>query len=141
MSDDLRLRTRAWVLKAHSDLRTARIIAAANDPPFDTAIYHCQQAAEKAVKAYLHHQEASVQRTHDVARLSREASAFEQGFSNFAADAQLLTPLVTSFRYPDETDWEAAPAPTRTEFDEALAAAQRIYDFVLSLLPPETHPK
>ena len=26
------------------------------------------------------------------------------------------------------------------EFASALAASQRIYDFVLSVLPPETHP-
>lgn len=30
--------------------------------------------------------------------------------------------------------------PTREEFDEAIAHAQTIYDFVLSLLPPTAHP-
>ena len=140
MNGDLQSRTKAWLLRAHSDLRLARIAAAAANPPFDSAIYHCQQAAEKAVKAFLHDHEASVQRTHDVARLAREASTFDPGFGNFAADAQLLAPLITSYRYPDEADWEPLPQPTRAEFNEALAAAQRIYDFVLSLLPAETHP-
>ena len=140
MSGSLPSRTKAWLLRARSDLRLARIAAAAAHPPLDAAIYHCQQAAEKAVKAFLHDREASVQWTHDVARLAREASTFEPGFGNFAADAQLLGPLITAYRYPDEADWEPLPEPTRAEFDSALDAAQRIYDFVLSILPAETHP-
>jgi HEPN domain-containing protein len=43
----------AWLAKAASDLRSARILADADDPPLDAAVYHCQQAAEKAVKALL----------------------------------------------------------------------------------------
>ena len=31
-------------------------------------------------------------------------------------------------------------AETEIQFEEALAAARRIYDFVLSVLPAETHP-
>ena len=140
MSGNLPSRTKAWLLRAHSDLRLAKIAAVAANPPLDSAIYHCQQAAEKAVKAFLHDREVSVQRTHDIARLAREASTFEPGFGSFAADAQLLAPLITSYRYPDEADWEPLPEPTRAEFDAALDAAQRIYDFVLSLLPADTHP-
>ena len=140
MSGNLQLRTKAWLSRARSDLRLARIAAAAAEPPLDSAIYHCQQAAEKAVKAFLHDHEATVQRTHDIARLAREASTFDPRFGNFAADAQLLTPLITAYRYPDEAEWEPLPEPTRVEFDSALTAAQRIYDFVLSLLPIETHP-
>ncbi len=30
--------------------------------------------------------------------------------------------------------------PTREEFDEALTHAQTIYDFVLTLVPPEARP-
>ncbi len=140
MGTDLHLRTKAWLVKARSDLRTAMILSADKNPPLDTAIYHCQQAGEKAVKAFLHHQEIPVQRTHNITQLAEGASKINARFDELLDDADLLTPLVTSFRYPDETDWEASPEPTRAQFDEALAAAQRIYDFVLSLLPAETHP-
>jgi HEPN domain-containing protein len=140
MGTDLHLRTKAWLGKARSDLRTAAILSADENPPLDAPIYHCQQAGEKAVKAFLHHHEAPVQRTHNVTQLAEDASKFHARFDDLLDDADLLTPLATSFRYPDETDWEAGPEPTRAQFDEALAAAQRIYDFVLSLLPSETHP-
>ena len=141
MSGDLQLRTKAWLRKAQSDLRMATIAAAAEDPPLDGAIYHCQQAAEKAVKAFLHHHEVLVQRTHNVTQLAEGAAKIHAGFDELLDEADLLNPLATSFRYPDETDWEADPLPTREKFDEALAAAQRIYDFVLSQLPIDTHPR
>jgi len=40
-----------WLTRAHHDLRVSIILAAAEDAPLDVAIYHCQQACEKAVKA------------------------------------------------------------------------------------------
>jgi HEPN domain-containing protein len=44
---------RAWMVKARSDLGTARKLANGPDAYLDTAIYHCQQAAEKAIKALI----------------------------------------------------------------------------------------
>jgi HEPN domain-containing protein len=41
---------RTWLIKAHSDLRSARALVALPEPATDTAIYHCQQVAEKALK-------------------------------------------------------------------------------------------
>lgn len=141
MADALHLSTRAWLTKAHSDLRTAEILSKDDAAPLDTAIYHCQQCGEKAVKAFLHHQGAAIQKTHHITRLVESATTLNAAFSDFADDADLLSPLATAFRYPDETDWNAPLQPSEEEFNEALAAARRIYDFVLSVLPPETHPQ
>lgn len=45
---------RQWLLKADHDLRSARCLMSGDgEPLLDTAVYHCQQAAEKALKAYL----------------------------------------------------------------------------------------
>nr|VFK18515.1 MAG: HEPN domain-containing protein [Candidatus Kentron sp. LPFa]VFK33073.1 MAG: HEPN domain-containing protein [Candidatus Kentron sp. LPFa] len=43
----------SWLDKAEHDLSAARILAASTEPVLDAAIYHCRQAAEKAVKAFL----------------------------------------------------------------------------------------
>jgi HEPN domain-containing protein len=40
---------RSWLVKAARDLASASRLAAGPEPYLDTAIYHCQQAAEKAV--------------------------------------------------------------------------------------------
>lgn len=42
-----------WLGKAQRDLAAA-VRLMAGDPPYaDTAVYHCQQAAEKALKGFL----------------------------------------------------------------------------------------
>ena len=53
MDDAKRELVRAWLLKARSDLDTARQVGSHPEGHLDAAIYHCQQAAEKAVKGYL----------------------------------------------------------------------------------------
>ncbi|MBA2432147.1 MAG: HEPN domain-containing protein [Chthoniobacterales bacterium] len=61
--------TRAWLVKAGNDLRNARIVSAVQDGPLDTAIYHCQQAAEKAVKAFLIWHDQVFPKTHEIGSL------------------------------------------------------------------------
>ncbi len=45
--------SRAWLLKAFSDLDTARQIGGLPDGHLDAGIYHCQQAVEKTLKGFL----------------------------------------------------------------------------------------
>lgn len=42
---------RQWLFKARNDLRSAVRLFTDDPPILDTAAYHCQQAAEKALKA------------------------------------------------------------------------------------------
>ena len=128
---------RSWLTKAANDLRTARIVDAAADGPLDTAIYHCQQAAEKAVKAFLVSHAVPPEKTHDVRKLAVQASSFEPRFNEQIELAAALTPYAWEFRYPGDL---AETYPTREEFDEAVQHAQTIYDFVLNLIPTEARP-
>lgn len=43
----------SWMKKAANELNSAKKLASGSDKVPDTAIYHCRQAAEKAVKGYL----------------------------------------------------------------------------------------
>lgn len=127
----------AWLLKAAHDLQSARRLSLGDDAPLDNAIYHCQQAAEKVVKAFLCHAGATIEKTHDVERLVKLAMSHEPRFAPWLDEAEIVTPYATRFRYP----MGGVPLePERTEYDEAFDAAQRLFDFVLTLLPPETHP-
>jgi HEPN domain-containing protein len=137
MGDTHRELVRSWLAKAASDLRTAHILGSAQDAPLDTAIYHCQQAAEKAVKTFLVHCGITPEKTHDLRILTLQAAAHDPRFNGLINMAAALTPYAWEFRYPDDL---AETFPTRAEFDAALQHAQAIYDFVLNLLPKEARP-
>jgi HEPN domain-containing protein len=137
MDEALSKLTREWLTKSLHDLQTARIIAAAASGPLDTAIYHCQQAAEKSIKGWLAASGITFEKTHDVRRLVEQAASALPEFSRLNGAAEILTPYVSAFRYPGLTE---DAMPSREEFDVAIQHAQTIYDFVLKLLPKEAKP-
>ena len=100
MDDTRRELLRSWLTKAASDLRSARVLGSADDAPLDTAIYHCQQTAEKAVKAFLVSKEISPEKTHDIRKLTLEAAVHEPRFNEVMDMAVSLTPYAWEFRYP-----------------------------------------
>lgn len=104
---------------------------------YDVAVYHCQQAAEKAVKAFLVHHGKPFEMTHDIEVLADLAGEVNPAFSQWADAADALTPYASRFRYPNAT---FAVEPQPTEYEEALQHAQSIYAFVLNLLPVEARP-
>jgi HEPN domain-containing protein len=137
MDDTRRELVRSWLTKAASDLKSARLLGLAEEPPLDTAIYHCQQTAEKAVKAFLVSRGLTPEKTHDVLKLTMQASRLEAKFNELLDFAAVLTPYAWEFRYPDDL---AEIYPTTEEFEEAMQHARAIYDFVLSLIPAEARP-
>ncbi|MEQ1751793.1 MAG: HEPN domain-containing protein [Prosthecobacter sp.] len=127
----------AWLIRARNDLANAEFTAQHRSDLLDTVVYHCQQAAEKVMKAFLVSEDISILKTHDVGKLVQLASANNACFATLQTIADAITPFATEFRYPADDE---APMPSAQQAAEALAAARRIYDFVLSVLPPETHP-
>ena len=137
MADAPGLDTKAWMIKAWRDLETARRAAAGEPPFYDVAVYHCQQSAEKAIKAFLVHHGKAYEKTHDIEVLVDLAAEIDFSFSGLAEAADVLTPYATRFRYPNAT---FAVEPQPGEFVEAMQHAQKFYDFVLNLLPNEVKP-
>ena len=137
MADAPASEAKAWMVKAWRDLETARRAATGEPPFYDIAVYHCQQAAEKAVKAFLVHHGKPYEKTHDIEVLVDLAREIAPNFSKLADAADALTPYATRFRYPNAT---FAVEPLPVEYNEALQHAKTIYDFVLTLLPPAVRP-
>jgi HEPN domain-containing protein len=137
MADALLTEARAWMVKAWRDLETARRAAGGAPPFYDVAVYHCQQAAEKAVKAFLVLHGKPYEKTHDIEVLVDLASEVDSDFTELTDAADGLTPYATRFRYPNAT---FAVEPEPGEYNVALQHAQLIYDFVVKLLPVEARP-
>jgi HEPN domain-containing protein len=122
-----------WLAIASTDLKTAKKLIGGNDPVFNTAIYHAQQCAEKALKAYLSFKQNPIVKTHDLGELVELCIPFNEGFSDLMDDADILTPYNILYRYP----------PFITVADEedvkgAIEKAEKIFNFVKDQIQRES---
>jgi len=127
----------AWLAKSRSDLETARQLLEIPDGHLDAAIYHCQQAAEKALKAWLLFRGCQFPRTHDLEVLLDLAFGVDASLEQFREGAETLTPYVAIYRYPNE---EGFTEPTRDETEKALELSKQIHEHVLNVVPASCHP-
>jgi HEPN domain-containing protein len=88
MDEAKRQLVQSWLIKAQHDLAAARKLSAEPDSYLDTAIYHCQQAAEKAVKGFLVFHDQDFEKTHNIQLLITLATSFEVGFSSWLEVAE-----------------------------------------------------
>ena len=58
--------TMAWLRRSEDDLRAAEVDLAADAPLLGDAAFHCQQAVEKALKAFLTWHDLPFRKTHDL---------------------------------------------------------------------------
>lgn len=126
---------RAWLDRSQADLESAAILLGVARPRPDTALFHCQQAAEKAWKAFLFWNDTPFRKTHNLRELGEACVRLDASLAALAERAEDLTQFAWVFRYPGE------PAqPERQEAEAALALAREVYEAVLSRLPQETWP-
>jgi HEPN domain-containing protein len=127
--------TAAWLRKAEEDLAIAEELLKPAKALCGGAVFHCQQAAEKALKAFLVWHDVPFRKTHDLRELGNACIRIEAALKDAIADAIPLTEYAWRFRYPGE------PAqPTKREARAALAAARNLYSAVVSRLPKDVKP-
>ncbi len=123
-----------WLTRAQEDLEAARRLLEGDRPLPAPAGFHCQQAAEKALKGFLEFREVKPPKTHALGRLVDLA---EQADAEFSAMRQFewLSQLAVDPRYPS--------SQLRTGSDlaqQGYDAADAVFKFVLERLPQETRP-
>lgn len=116
---------KVWLTKAKSDLATAKLLIEGNERYLDTGSYHCQQAAEKAIKAWLTAVEVVFTKTHSLEILVKLCIPSEPGFQRFLNHAMELTPFATEYRYPGEE-----LEPSQEEASHALSLAEDITTWI-----------
>ena len=122
-----------WIRKGENDLKTARLVLAAEDGPLDTVCFHAQQLAEKALKALLTHRKIRFSKTHSL-QLLLDLLA-DSDFEKYREACIILSGYAIEARYPgDCTD------PEREEAEEAVRMGSEIYKAVLQTLKLEATP-
>ena len=88
----------AWLDKAESDLGAARALILGAERYLDGGAYHCQQAAEKSLKAILTAHDIPFPKTHNLTELVFSCQCVDSSAQQFIEFANLLTPYATEFR-------------------------------------------
>lgn len=136
MDEAKRDEVRGWLKKAVKDLRAAKLLADGQPPLLDVAVYHCQQAAEKALKGFLVAYDVRVAKTHNVQALIEQAEKIEPMIGTWEEAAARLTPFAFLYRYPgvdDEPDEETA----REAIDDAETIVNQVVAFLPEIVTPD----
>ena len=91
-----------WLAKAAEDLRVARLLLDSGEPLHAPACFHCQQVAEKSIKALMVASEIRPPRSHDLVALLADLEGL--GLPDDVGEAAaFLTQFAVLPRYPGVT--------------------------------------
>lgn len=101
--------------------------------PLEIICYHCQQAAEKAIKAIIiaKDMQGGVPKLHDLTFLLRQVKQYVKIEERYYDYADTLTPYGVTIRYPNELFLEERHAK------EALQYAKEILNWARQILVKE----
>ncbi len=94
----------AWLGRARAHLRAIEVDLAAEPPPPEDASFHCQQAAEKALKGFLAWHDQPFRKTHSIEELGEQCLALDERLRGEVDQAVPLTEFAWRFRYPGEPE-------------------------------------
>jgi HEPN domain-containing protein len=100
MNEDTKQYALQWIEKAEEDRLVVQQLVDADSTARGAIGFHCQQAAEKFIKAYLIFHGIDPERTHNLEFLVERCSAIDKDFSN--VNLMNLTDYGVEARYPGD---------------------------------------
>src|SRR5438046_7086554 len=92
--------TAQWVHKAEQEWLVAHKLAGETPPPRDIVCFHCQQAAEKYLKALLQEDGLVVPKTHELVTVINLLVPGDATLGTLKRKARSLTQYAVHYRYP-----------------------------------------
>jgi HEPN domain-containing protein len=120
-----------WVDRAEQDVKTVRLLVADHKLGLGPVIcFHCQQAAEKYLKACLIRARVRFPKTHDFEELLTLCGPISPEFQGLAPATGRLQPFVVLGRYP-------TTAPSEAVIDQAIYDMDAVRRFCRCVLGSE----
>ena len=104
---------RPWLEVVARDLKAARNCLFGPEPTGEAAAYHCQQAAEKLVKAVLVSAGVNAPYSHDIETLVGLVP--DSPLAPLLVPLARFTPYATAYRYPVDDPMGVPPSPSAGE--------------------------
>jgi len=129
MSEEIEI-SKMWLAKAMNDLLTADNNLNSEVVPYDTVCFHCQQAAEKLLKAYLVGNQKPYPITHDLFLILEKILPLNSNAESLRDVLAILNPYAVEIRYPD--DWFM---PSEEDAKEAREAVESVLRWLKDSIP------
>ena len=126
---------RQWTSRAENDLLNVRNNLAAQEIPWDTICFHCQQVAEKYLKAVLVFHAQSIPRTHDLEHLLGMIGPWIPQIQERREALRWLTAFAVASRYPVETVEIVDESQGQRSLDIAQAIRRDCRSYLMELEP------
>lgn len=132
--DQLRLdESHAWLHRARRDLYAAKLLISGE--AHAEALFHCQQAVEKALKAFLTFHQKPFRKTHDLGELTPDCLAIDASLRSVFAQIQPFSKYAWRFRYPG-VPYEPDVAEAAEGLQKAEVAVREIERRLPPVMPP-----
>ncbi len=116
-----------WIIKGDHDLGTAKITFLHIPEYLDTVTFHCQQAVEKYLKAFLIFKSTTFKFTHDLIYLLEMISQTDLDFEDYYDVISELQGYAVEIRYPNESIFLSVD-----KVENALNTAKSIREIVVT---------
>lgn len=93
-----------WLDFAAMDLESAQFLLDMRPVPVEIICYHCEQAAEKLLKAVLVAADIEPPKTHDLIQLCKKCAELDSAYEVLADACIELSPYGVQVRYPSNLD-------------------------------------
>lgn len=129
MSEETEI-AKQWLAKAESDLLNADNNLKAENVPYDTVCFHCQQAAEKMLKAYLVARGKEYPISHDLLLILERIMSLDPKAEKLRDALIFLMPYAVEVRYPDDYSM-----PSAEDTRQARQAVREVHDWLKQTCP------
>jgi HEPN domain-containing protein len=123
---DLAEEIKQWITKGDHDLGTAKVTYLHIPEYLDTITFHCQQAVEKYLKAYLIFQTTSFRFSHDLIYLLDLITQKDSDFEILYGVVSELQGYAVEIRYPNETIFLS-----KDIVEKAILTSKHVRDLVI----------
>lgn len=115
-----------WLRQAEADLRMA--VVSTNSEGYEWACFQAQQAAEKALKAFLYDKGYTSVMTHSLTELVAECEKVGVSFQEVASEVHFLDQFYVPTRYPNSLAGHLTPSEfyQRSDAEQCVSSSESI---------------
>ena len=114
-----------WLYHAYQDMLAAKMLID-DKRLYGQTVFHCQQAIEKGLKAFLLYKHRKLFDGHNLTWLCKQAAMTDQAFTKWIAKCAILNRFYIETRYPADIPEEIS----RDLAEDILFAADEMTDFI-----------